>query len=100
MYRAENVLIVRMLLTFVCQGSPDLVCAPQEERLCSEIQQLVACRTKARLTRLQEICSIRDLSEGHPAVATGRKQQRQRERGVFAAQVGFAFKRKPAFMPT
>ncbi|KAK9827836.1 hypothetical protein WJX74_004627 [Apatococcus lobatus] len=58
----------------------------QASELCSTIQQLMIKSSRFRLARLQQICSIKDLPEGHPAVTTGRKQQRQRERGVFATK--------------
>ncbi|KAK9867861.1 hypothetical protein WJX84_010328 [Apatococcus fuscideae] len=58
----------------------------QASELCSTIQQLMIKSSRFRSARLQQICSIKDLPEGHPAVTTGRKQQRQRERGVFATK--------------
>ena len=76
--------------TLVCSRhySPvnDLV-ALQEHQLRSDIHDLLACSPASRQSRLHNICTIRNLEDGHPAVCMGRKQQRQRERGVFAAKV-------------
>ena len=57
------------------------------QRLCLDFGYLMEQSSSLRRQRMLDICSIQELPEGHPAVATGRRQERLRERGLFAAQV-------------
>ena len=62
-------------------------CAMKAVQLHWDIQQLLGRLPQQRSTQSQSTWEIRDLPADHAAVAMGQKQQRQRERGIFATQV-------------
>ena len=55
--------------------------------MCLQIGRFLDSSSAEKEKRLQDLCTIKELPASHPAVATGHKQERTMERGVFAAQV-------------